>query len=352
MERIRIHNLDSTEYEHPLDKTTLEALRKIPLLPKLLEICQIPQSSITRFELFGSNLRVGERQFPSIYRMLRESCEILGVDEPLLYISSHPQMSAYTFCPDKPIVCICGYLLDIMDDDEIMFVIGHELAHIKSRHIIYKTLGAILAENVLNVLISTIPGLATFTTAAVIALNYAYFEWSRAAEYTCDRGGYLACQNFTASCTALMKLAGASKKYVDELNLDEFIEQSRNFKEIDSSALGVIQKIIISCGPSRPWSVSRVGELLKFNDSGEYFDILQRNPNREPEYTPDDSPFSSFTTPYQPYEPYEPYHPSQPTASERAAQTYEKAKTAAKGAISGIAKGLLKLSGDDEEDDR
>lgn len=281
MKRTAIQGLYSSEYEHPLDKITLEALRKIPFFPKLLELVSIPQSSINRMELLGSNLRVNERQFPSIYRMLCEACEILEVEKPFLYISSQPQINAYTACPDSPIICIYSYLLDMLEDDELMFVIGHELAHIKSQHIIYKQLGVVLADNMLGTILSTVPGLGAIGQAGAVALNYAYYEWFRAAEYSCDRGGYLACQNFTASCKGLMKLAGTSRQYIDELNLDEFIQQSREFKELDSSALGVMQKIILSYGRSHPWSVSRVSELIKFHDSGTYGDVLERRTKRE-----------------------------------------------------------------------
>lgn len=159
MKRTTITNLHSSEYEHPLDKVTLEALRKIPLFPKVLELISIPQNSINRLELFGSNLRVNERQFPTVYRMLCEACEILEVERPLLYISSEPQVNAYTACPDRPIICIYGYLLDMLEDDELMFVIGHELSHIKSQHIIYKQLGMMLADNLLSIILSTVPGL-------------------------------------------------------------------------------------------------------------------------------------------------------------------------------------------------
>lgn len=324
MERATIQGLQSVEYEHPLDRTTLEALRKIPLFPKLLELVTVPQSSIARMELLGSNLKVTERQFPTLYKLLRESCEVLDVEEPILYVSSQPELNAYTSCPDKPIICIYGYLLDIMDDAELRYVIGHELAHIKSEHIIYQTLGVIIANGMLGAIMATIPGLSTFSQAAVFALNYAYYEWSRASELTCDRGGLLACQDFKASCTALMKLAGSSKRYVDELNLDEFIEQSREFKGMDASALGMIQKIILSYGRSHPWAVSRVGELIKFNESGRYDDILRRNP-LEPEAL--DLPNVSATA---------------ESLTETATQTYDKAKNAAKNAFSDLTKGFMK----------
>lgn len=290
MERVVIKNLHSSEYEHPTDRVALEALRKIPLFPKVLELCSVPQSSIARMELLGSNLKVTERQMPSLYKIMREACEVLEVDEPLFYVSSAPVLNAYTACPDSPIICIYSYLLDMLDDDELRFVIGHELSHIKSEHIIYQTLGTLLAENLLSAVLATVPGLSTLSGPALMALSYAYYEWYRAAELSCDRGGYLACQNFKASCTALMKLAGSSQRFVNELNLDEFIAQAQNFQESSSTGLGMVQKIILSSGRSHPWSVSRVHELINFNESGLYQSVLDRTAPKKELPPPSDTP--------------------------------------------------------------
>ena len=128
-----------------------------------------------------------------------------------------------------------------------------------------------------------VPGLSTLSQPAIFALNYAYFEWYRAAELSCDRGGFLACQNYEASCSALMKLAGYSNRYAKELNLKEFIAQAGNFQEASSENMGKLQKIILSNGRSHPWSVSRVHELIKFKESGLYQDILDRTAPKVPE---------------------------------------------------------------------
>ena len=331
MPRIPLHDLSSCEYEHPLDRSTLSVLKSIPVVPKLIEIVNIPFNTLIRTNVFGSLLRVGENQLPSIYRMLCEACGILGVNEPLLYIETNPQINAYTSCPDQPIIVLSGGLLDSMDDDELMFVIGHELAHIKSQHIVYQTLGSMIKDGLINTLLSGIPGIGLVSAEV---LNYAYFEWSRAAELTCDRGGLLACQNFNASCNALMKLAGSSLKYRRELNLDAFIEQGRNFQEIDTTALGKIQKVLLSRTMTHPWTVYRVNQLLKFYESTEYMDVLQRNPQRKALGAPDVS--ASITA---------------QSLAQTGEKTLETTKVLAaniaggtKGALSGFKKGFLKLA--------
>jgi Zn-dependent protease with chaperone function len=287
--RVVLKGLNPKEYEHSLDKATLDVLRKIPILPKLIELVETPTSMVGRYAMLGSDLRITERQFPSLYKIFRQACDILEVPEPLFYVSTSPELNAYTACPDKPIIKIYSYLLDMLEDDEIMFVLGHELSHIKSRHIVYSILGDLLSTGALRIIISTIPGLSVLYTPAEISLNYAFYQWIRAAEYSCDRGGFLACQNFEASCRALMKLSGYSQKYASELNLEEFFAQAQSFHEENEAALGKIQQILLSFGQTHPWGVLRVRELMKFRDEGDYDKILRREmslPEPPPEKAP------------------------------------------------------------------
>ena len=275
-DRVILSGLNTNEYEHSLDRTTLDALRKIPILPKLVELVQLPTSMVRRYAMLGSDLRITEQQFPSLYKTFRKACDVMEVPEPLFYLSSDPQLNAYTACPDKPIVKIYSYLLDMLEEDEIMFVLGHELSHIKSRHLVYTLLGELISTGVLRVIVSTIPGMGALYTPAEISLNYALYQWMRASEYTCDRGGFLACQNFEASCRALMKLAGYSKKYANEINLEEFFAQAQAFDDVNDTALGKVQQVLLSFGQTHPWSVLRVRELMKFKNDGHYDRILRR----------------------------------------------------------------------------
>ena len=274
--RVVLSGLSTNEYEHSLDRTTLDALRRIPILPKLIELIQTPTSMVARYAMLGSNLRVTEKQFSSLYKIFREACDVLEVPEPLFYISTAPELNAYTACPDKPIVKIYSYLLDILEEDEIRFVIGHELSHIKCRHLIYTVLGELIETGVLRVIVSTIPGMGALYTPLEISLNYAFYQWMRASEYTCDRGGFLACQNFDAACRALMKLAGYSRTYANEINLQEFFAQAQAFDDVNETALGKVQQILLSFGQTHPWAVLRARELMKFKDGGDYDKILRR----------------------------------------------------------------------------
>jgi dsDNA-specific endonuclease/ATPase MutS2 len=73
-----------------------------------------------------------------------------------------------------------------------------------------------------------------------------------------------------------MKLSGYSRKYANEINLEEFFAQAQAFQDENETTLGKIQQVLLSFGRSHPWGVLRVRELMKFRDDGDYDKILRR----------------------------------------------------------------------------
>lgn len=274
-----ITNLDQTEFQHPLDKVTLETLNKVPLLPKVIELVGVPYNTIRRSMLLGGHIKVSPNQMKSIYKMLVESCEILGVEVPDLYINPKSDLNAYTACPDKPIININGFLIDVFEEDEIRFVIGHELTHIKLQHIIYTSLSNLLSQGILDVALSSMPGGGLLSGGANLGLSYALFQWNQSGELSCDRGGLLACQNVDAALRALTKIGGYTNKYNAEFDFDEYMEQARQFEDIGENSLGAVQKVILGyVATTHPFIATRVCELKRFYDNGHYQAILDRTP--------------------------------------------------------------------------
>ena len=47
-------------------------------------------------------------------------------------------MNAYTGGVERPYVALSTTLCDLMEEDEILAVMAHELSHWQSRHVLYK----------------------------------------------------------------------------------------------------------------------------------------------------------------------------------------------------------------------
>lgn len=259
--------LDHTQYEHPFDKKALGALESTPGLGIVGNF--ITKHTIERIytvQHTGSNLKVTKDSYPRIYEYLEYACQILDIKKiPDLYLQWGYNINACTVGSENPIVILDSGLIDLCDDDEIMFVIGHELGHIKSNHMLYH-----MMAQVLNICIDSIP----FGTIAAAPLQFALFYWNRMSEFTADRAGLLCCQNKDAAIRAFMKMAGMPIKHFSEMNYKCFIQQASEFKQLDYNAMNKAIKLISIADESHPWTVMRAAELLNWLYESEYHKLI------------------------------------------------------------------------------
>src|SRR5690606_21963042 len=118
-----------------------------------------------------------------------------------------------------PIVVLTSGAIDLLTEDELMFLIGHEFGHIKSRHTLYHSIGQTFP------VLADVVGQATFGASKLISipLRLALLRWSRMSEFTADRAGMLCCQNLEVAAAVTMKLAGMPVNYYPGMKLDSFL---------------------------------------------------------------------------------------------------------------------------------
>ena len=206
-----------------------------------------------RGRLLGSAVRVGPKQFPRLHRLAQEASSALGIGVPTVYLLPSPVMNAGTYgTPDDSFILVHSSLFESMSDDELRFVIGHECGHMHNNHVVYLTAMHILTQ------------LAGFVLPQGVgqAAAMALAGWSRRAEITCDRAGLLCNLNLKAATSALTKLAIGSAKLHAELNVEAFVEQSRENRE----NIGRFAEL----SASHPWVPKRVLALRAFAESELY----------------------------------------------------------------------------------
>jgi predicted Zn-dependent protease len=99
------------------------------------------------------------------------------------YIIEDDQKNAFSI-PGGYIYIYKG-LLDILDDDELAFVLGHEVGHIVSRHAI-KKLQAYLGYNLLILASNTVPSDPQFSKGLSFALIQIMSGYSKEDEFNAD----------------------------------------------------------------------------------------------------------------------------------------------------------------------
>lgn len=251
-------NLANEDVMHPWDIKASKVLSKVPGLELLTrKVMEYGFERVYYLENTADNVRVTENMFPRLHRYLQYGCKILGVEEPEMYVTMDPEPRAYTYGHSRPFIVLSSGLIDMLDEQERFFVIGHELGHIRYGHVLY----TVLAENLATIL--ELIGKATLGIGSLIGFGLALplFDWYRKTHLSCDRAGVLCVQDAKVPFRVLMKLAGGSEKLYDEMDETEFMRQIRAYEEADESTLNKAYKVMLTAFRPHPFPIMRAKHL-------------------------------------------------------------------------------------------
>lgn len=267
-------------WEHPADRAALNALRKIPGFDLALrKIFALFGERALRLAFKANAVRTSENQYAWVHQRLARVCQVLDVENPPeCYISQTPVVNAGAVGFGEPFIVLNSSMLEVLSEDEVEAVLGHEVGHILSGHVLYRTL-LILILN-LVVLRYSLAGLA------LRPILMGLLEWYRKSELSSDRAGLLAVQNPEIAMSSLMQLAGGTRG--EQLDLDEFIAQSDEYRD-GGDLLDAVYKVLNVLGQTHPFAVIRVAELREWIESGAYDEILAGEYQRRGEK--DDRPY-------------------------------------------------------------
>lgn len=182
------------------------------------------------------------RENPRVYNIVENLCMTCNMDMPQINIVDDPQLNAFASGIDKSTytVTLTSGIIDLLDDDELAGVIGHELTHIRNHDtrllitsiifvgIVSTIMGLIVrylyywflfggnrrssdrennGGNGAGIIVVLVVGLVCVAVAYVFTL-LTRFAISRKREYMADAGGAELCGNPLALASALRKISG------------------------------------------------------------------------------------------------------------------------------------------------
>jgi Zn-dependent protease with chaperone function len=268
--RVTLTDISSRAWEHPADRGALVALRQLKGFDFVLrKMSGLINERAFRLQFLGSAIRVDERQFPKVHRLFTEAATTLDVRElPELYITNFPLWNAVTIGMDKPFIVLNSSLVKGLDDEELRFVLGHELGHAQSGHALYQSLLFWLMR--LTGALNWMPIGALGLRAIIAALH----EWARKAELSGDRAGLLAVQDPAAALRVQMKLASGGQ--LEELDTTAFLAQGTEYESAGDLRDSVLKLLLLEAA-THPLAVVRAHELRRWVDEGDYTTIVSGN---------------------------------------------------------------------------
>ena len=184
--------------------------------------------------LYQDNLLISDALTPSISKSINTVCKRLkipsGSVQAFVYPSEELQAYCLTGSLDKTILRFSSHLLDLLTEEEIEFVIGHEIGHF------------LLGHGIIN--------------HDQKGAHIQSFMQKRFQEISADRVGLIACKSIDKAINAMLKLSsGLSSKYL-RFDISAFISQ------LDKSEYNFSEQNIFSTHPS---NLLRCRSLLWFS---------------------------------------------------------------------------------------
>jgi Zn-dependent protease with chaperone function len=261
-----LKDIDPSSWEHPADRAALAALRRIPGFDEVLKkLFGLFGEKPVRLAFQANAVRVGPKQFPKLHEQYQYVLRTM--DAPThyeLFVSQTPLVNAGAYGMNKPFIVMNSGSMILLDEDEMTFLLGHELGHIMSGHVLYRTMMVLLLQ--LASLGFPVVGLAA--RAVLLGL----LEWSRKSELSSDRAGLLALQHPDKALHAFMTLAGGGAP--SETNLNEFLIQADEYRKSGDVA-DIVFKVLNLLGTTHPFHVLRAAELRDWIEAGEYDRLLR-----------------------------------------------------------------------------
>jgi Zn-dependent protease with chaperone function len=210
--------------------------------------------------LVQSAKRITPSSAPGLERLVQRGTARLKPGKIEVYVAPGRELNAYTFGLSSPkIVVLYSSLLHTMDEDELLFILGHELGHVA------------LGHTWLNSLIGGVAGIpASWSAGALLAM--AFLWWNRACEYSADRAGLLACGNPEKATTALIKLAAGPRARTSA-------DLERAYRQIDAEDDTLLGSLGEAMG-THPMLIRRIRELRRYATSSRYRrfqDLVNKN---------------------------------------------------------------------------
>ena len=198
-------------------------------------------------QLLSTSVKVSKEIFPKIHLAIEKVFERLKIKNNLNFFVTANHLQVQASCSAMPLgdsaeIILTSKLIELLNEEELQSVIAHEIAHFYYQHALYPN--------------------ANSTKNRVEILNLLNF--SRAAEISADRIGFIGCGSLEASLRAMLKItSGLDEKHL-KFNFSTYLDQLRELKEIKGD-----QNLMYSTHPN---FLNRMQALIWFSMSNEYND--------------------------------------------------------------------------------
>jgi hypothetical protein len=215
------------------------------------------QKNYLKSILEGTSFKITEKLAPQLDQVCKDVQQQLKFDEPIdFFIQNSPLLNCSAFYrledDQNHIIMINSELLERFDEDELRFVIGHEIGHLISKN-----------SNLLRILQFIFPRPEETPLIFHNKINL----WYKLSELTADRYGYIASPNLDKCISNFFKLASG-------LNLNKISFNPAEYLAEMEKVIEYFQSEPFQMVTTHPVNPVRIRALALFSESQLYQNTL------------------------------------------------------------------------------
>ncbi len=204
---------------------------------------------LKRPDFLGKTVRVSEKQFPKVYRMIHGMAVYEGMDCPTVYVYEDYYYGAESYGISNFWIELSAKTIQDFTDDELKFVLAREIYKISD--------GVAKQRTMMEARFKMIRTVAPNQLEQVSKL--AFYHWYRLAHYSADNYGYLMCGSIKSSVNAILKMVLNSVMLAEQVDVKEFIRQASEINRLDDTVSNYTK-----ADESVPYAPHRIQNLLAY----------------------------------------------------------------------------------------
>lgn len=212
---------------HPLEETALNEVTKTLNFKTVLKDQYIHfEEKKRRPDLLGKTVKVGERQFPEVFHIVKKIEQRTRLKMPDIFVYEDFYYSSESKGIENPWIELSASMIADFTVKELEFILAREICRIHYKHTYYNTLMNETLEMYAKGLVPLSDGIVG-DVAKII-----FYRWNRLANYSADCFGYLICMDLYASINSILKCVLNSKSLVESVNISEYLKQAEVINEM------------------------------------------------------------------------------------------------------------------------
>jgi hypothetical protein len=200
-------------------------------------------------DFLGKTVKVTQKQFPEVYRIVSELSADMNIESPTVYVYEDYYYGAESYGISHYWIELSAKTIQDFSEAELRFLIAREIYKIADGVTKQKT----MMEERFKVIRQTAPNEIEEMS------KLSFYHWYRFTNFSADNFGYLMCGSMKTAVQTILKLVLNSVMLSEQVDIKEFIGQASEINRLDDTVYNYTK-----ADESAPYAPHRIQSLLAY----------------------------------------------------------------------------------------